>query len=156
MTGQHLTDEQFTDLLSGEYPIEACRHMKTCAQCRSEFDRVQASIEDFNTLGLLWAQKRPSPRIPPPAAFLHGWQSLSMRAAAAVLLAGVLFGAWQEKRMQAPLSATTPHSEAQVADDNRLMMAIDKEIRWQADSPVAVDRLTEGRIHSRVSRKLAN
>ena len=22
MTGQHLTDEQFTELLSGEYPIE--------------------------------------------------------------------------------------------------------------------------------------
>jgi hypothetical protein len=134
--------------------------MKTCAQCQSEFERVQASIEDFNTVGLLWAEKRPSPRISAPAAFLHGWQSLSMRTAAAVLLAGVLFGAYQEKRMQAPVldpvAATTPHSESQVADDNQLMMAIDKEIRWQADSPVAVESLTEGRIHSRVSRKLAN
>jgi hypothetical protein len=161
MTGQHLTDEQFTELLSGEYPFDASRHMKTCAQCRSEFERVQASIEDFGAAGLLWAEKRPSPRISAPSAFLHGWHSLSMRTAAAVLLAGILFGAYQEKKTQAPVAgiftaATPAHSESQVADDNRLMMAIDKEIRWQADSPVAVESLTEGRNQSRVSRKLAN
>jgi hypothetical protein len=41
-----------------------------------------------------------------------------------------------------------------VADDNRLMMDIAKEIRWQANSPVAIDNVAEG--HSRVSHKLAN
>jgi hypothetical protein len=142
MTGQHLTDKQFTELLSGEYPFDASRHMKTCAQCRSEFERVQASIEDFGAAGLLWAEKRPSPRISAPLAFFHGRHSLSMRTAAAVLLAGVLFGAYQQKKTQAPVAgsftvAAPAHSESQVADDNRLLMAIDKEIHWQADSPVA-------------------
>ena len=156
MTGQHLTDEQFTELLSGEYPLDASLHMKMCPQCRSEFERVQASIEDFGSLGLLWAEQRPSPQISAPSVFLRGWHSVSIRTAAAVLLAAILFGVNQEKRMQAPvadpLTAATPaRSESQVAEDNRLMMAIDKEIRWQADSPVA-----EGRLPSRASRKLAN
>jgi ferric-dicitrate binding protein FerR (iron transport regulator) len=161
MTGQHLTDEQFTELLSGEYPPEASRHMRMCAQCRSEFERVQTSIEDFGALGLLWAEQRPSPRISAPSAFLRAWQTQSMRTAAAVLLAALLFAAYQEKRTQPPAvdpitAATAARSESQLADDNRLMMAIDKEIRWQADSPVAAENLAEGRIHSPVSPKSAN
>ena len=47
MTGQHLSDEQFTDLLSGDCPLDASRHMLACAQCQSEFRRVRASMEDF-------------------------------------------------------------------------------------------------------------
>jgi hypothetical protein len=157
MTGQHLTDEQFTELLLGEYCIEASRHMEMCAECRSEFERVQTSIEDFGTLGLLWAQQRPAPRVCTP--WLRGWHAVGTRTAAAVLLAAVLFGTYQEKRMEPPVAdsaatATPACSESEVADDNRLMMAIDNEIRWQADSPVAGRNLAEGR--SRVSRKLAN
>ena len=34
MTGQHLTDEQFTDLLSGDYTADASRHVMACAQCQ--------------------------------------------------------------------------------------------------------------------------
>jgi hypothetical protein len=161
MTGQHLTDEQFTELLSGDCPFQAIQHLKTCAQCHCEFEQVQASIDDFATLGLRWAEQRPAPRISTPSVWVRGWHALSTRTAAAALLAAVLFGAYQQKRMQAPevgpLVATTPdRSESQVADDNRLMMAIDKEIRWQADSPIAVEHLAEGQLHSRLSRKLAN
>jgi ferric-dicitrate binding protein FerR (iron transport regulator) len=160
MTGQHLTDEQFTDLLSGDCPSEAIQHMKMCTQCQSEFERVQSSIEDFGTAGLLWAEQRPAPRIHTQSVLVRGWRAVSSRTAAAALLATVLFGAYQQKRMQAPvedpLAATPAHSESQVADDNQLMMAIDQEIRWQADSPVAVEHLAEGRVHFRVSRRLAN
>ncbi len=157
MTGQHLTDEQFTELLSGEYCVEASRHIEICAQCRSEFERVQTSIEDFGTVGLLWAEQRPAPRVCGP--WLRGWHAIGARTAAAALLAAVLFGAYKEKRMQAPVAdpvaaAAPACSASEVADDNRLMMAIDKEIRWQANSPVAINNLVEG--HSRVSHKLAD
>ena len=64
MTGQHLTDEQFTELLSGDCPADASRHMLACTQCQWEFERVQASIEDFVTLSLEWAEKRASASIP--------------------------------------------------------------------------------------------
>ena len=69
MTGQHLTDEQFTDLLSGDYATDASRHMLACAQCQGEFERVQASIEDFVTLSLEWAERRASTSISAPSAF---------------------------------------------------------------------------------------
>jgi hypothetical protein len=158
MTGQHLTDEQFTDLLAGECPIDAIRHMKTCPRCQGEFDQVQASIEDFSAVGLQWAEHRPTPRISTSSALIRGWNPLSARTAAAGLLAAALFATCQEKRMQAPvMDALNPaRSEAQVADDNRLMLAIDREIRWQADSPVADEDPAGGRLHLRGSRKLAN
>jgi anti-sigma-K factor RskA len=163
MTGQHLTDEQFTDLLSGDCPLDASRHMLACAQCQCEFRRVQASIEDFVTLSLKWAERRASASIPTPSAFVRGWRSASSwAAAAAVLAAAVLFGVHQE-RMLAPeavsvASNQSAQSASEVADDNRLLMAIDKEIRWQTASLISVDDLATSarRPHSRPSRRLTN
>ena len=63
MTGQHLSDEQFTDLLAGECPMDALQHMNTCPQCQRELEQVQASIEDFSAVGLQWAEHGPAPRI---------------------------------------------------------------------------------------------
>ena len=158
MTGQHLTDEQFSDLLAGDCPLDAMRHMKTCPQCQREFEQVQASIEEFGAAGLQWAERRPAPRISASSAMIRGWNPLTARTAAAGLLAAALFATYQEKRMQAPNTDTLlpARSEAQVADDNRLMLAIDKEIRWQADSPVADEDPAGGRLHLRGSHKLAN
>jgi hypothetical protein len=163
MTGQHLTDEEFTELLSGECPLDASRHMQACPQCQSEFDRVQTSIEDFGSFALEWAEQRASASIRPPSAFVYRWQQAGTWAAAAVLAAAVLFGVHQQKGIQAPevtlaTNVHPAHPESEVADDNRLMMAIDREIHWQADSPVAGDSLAESgrRPHSQASRRLAN
>ena len=46
MTGQHLTDEQFTDLLSGDYTADANRHMLACAQCQGEFERIYQELPE--------------------------------------------------------------------------------------------------------------
>jgi hypothetical protein len=163
MTGQHLTDEQFTDLLSGDYTTDASRHMLACARCQVEFDRVQASIEDFVTLSLEWAERRASTSISAPSAFLRGWQSAnSWAVAAAVLAAAILFGV-HEGRLLVPdvisvASSQPAESASEVADDNRLLMAIDKEIRWQTESPISIDDLTAsaGRPHAQSSRRLRN
>jgi hypothetical protein len=163
MTGQHLTDEQFTDLLSGDYTADASRHMSACAQCQGEFERVQASIEDFVTRSLEWAERRASTSISAPSAFVRGWQSASSwAAAAAVLAAAILFGVHQGGLLSPDvISVAGSHpgeSASEVADDNRLLMAIDKEIRWQPESPISIDDLTasEGRPHARPSRGSRN
>ncbi len=46
-------------------------------------------------------------------------------------------------------------SASEVADDDRLMIAIDKEIRWQTESPISVDDLaTSAKTpHSQLSRR---
>jgi hypothetical protein len=163
MTGRHLTDEQFTELLAGDYPFDASRHLHECAQCRWEFNQVQASIADFGSFAIEWAEQRASVSIPAPSAFARAWQPRSAWAAAAVLAAAVLFGLHQEKRIQPPGAITVAnihpaHSEQEVAEDNQLMMAIDKEIHWQAESPVAGDSLVESgrRPHSQAPGRLAN
>jgi hypothetical protein len=163
MTGQHLTDEQFTDLLAGDYTTDASRHMLSCAQCQVEFERVQASIEDFVTLSLEWAEPRASTSISAPSAFLRGWQSASSWAvAAAVLAAAILFGVHQGRLLSPNVISVASNqpaeSASEVADDNRLLMAIDKETRWQTESPISIEDLTApvGRPHTQPSRRLRN
>jgi hypothetical protein len=163
MTGQHLTDEQFTDLLSGDYTTDASRHMLACAQCQVEFERVQSSIEDFVTVSLEWAERRASTSISAPSAFLRGWQSAnSWAVAAAVLAAAILFGVHQGRLLSPDVisvaSSQPAESASEVADDNRLLMAIDKEIRWQTESPISIDDLTAsaGRPQVQPSRRLRN
>jgi hypothetical protein len=161
MTGQHLTDEQFTGLLSGDYTADARGHMLACAQCQDEFERVQASIEDFVTLSLEWAEPRASTS--GPSAFARGWHSASSwAAAAAVLAAAILFGVHQGGLLSPDVNSVAGRQSvepaSEVADDNRLLMAIDKEIRWQTESPISIDDLTasEGRTHAQPSHRLRN
>jgi hypothetical protein len=164
MTGQHLTDEQFTELLSGDCRMDASRHMMACAQCQHEFERVQASIEDFVTVSLEWAERRASTSIAAPSAFVRGWQSASSWAAAAAVLAAViLFGVHREGMLTPDVISVAisqpAESASEVADDNRLLVAIDKEIRWQTESPISIDDLTTTsarRLHSQPSRRLTN
>jgi hypothetical protein len=153
MTGHHTTDEQFAGLLSGDCAIDTSDHMLGCAQCRQEFKTVQASLEDFASLSLEWAEQRASTSISTPSVLIRGWQSASAwtAAAAAVLTAAVLFSGQYQRRAQAPEATSVAASQAadsdsEVADDNRLMVAIDEEIRWPTQTLISVhDLATPGR-----------
>jgi hypothetical protein len=147
MTGHHLTDEQFAGVLCGE--CDHSDHLLGCPQCRQELRNVQASLEDFASLSLEWAEQRASTSISTRSVLLRSWQSASAwtAAAAAVLTAAVLF-AGQHQRTPQTISLA-PHaavSESEVADDNRLMMAIDNEMRWQPQTLISANELaTPGR-----------
>jgi hypothetical protein len=143
MTGHHLTDEQFAGLLAGG--CDTSRHLLECAQCRQELRTVQASLEDFASLSLEWAEERASESISARSVLLRSWQSASARtaAAAAILTAAVLFAGQYQKRPQAVSVAATQAavSDSEVADDNRLMMAIDQEMRWQPQALISANEL---------------
>ena len=143
MTGHHLTEEQFAGLLSGGCDTNG--HLLECAQCRHELRTVQASLEDFASLSLEWAEERASKSISTRSVLLRGWQSASAwtAAAAAVLTAAVLFAGQHQRNPQAfsVVATQAADSDSEVADDNRLMMAIDKEMRWQPQTIISVDEL---------------
>jgi len=146
MTGHHLTDEQFARLLAGD--CDTSDHLLGCAQCRQELSTVQASLEDFGSLSLEWAAQRASTSISARSVLLRGWQSASAWtvAAAAVLTAAILFTGQYQRRTQTPQATSVAvsraaDSDSEVADDNRLMMAIDKEIRGQTQTLISVDEL---------------
>lgn len=166
MTG-HLSDEQFSELLCGECPsdtsLDASRHLLACTQCQSEFTRVRSSLEDFASLGLAWAEQRASASISTPSALVRNWQSASTGAAAAVVLAAaVLFAVHQENKVQAPEISVAGNQQrdfaSEVAADDRLMIAIDKEIRWQTESAVSIEGFVAPArtTHSRSSHRLTN
>jgi hypothetical protein len=147
MTGHHLTDEQFAGLLSGD--CDPDDHLLECPQCRQELRKVQASLEDFASLSLQWAEERATTSISTRSVLLSGWQSASAwtAAAAAVLTAAALFAGQFQPGTKTPRAssvagAQAADSDSEVADDNRLMMAIDKEMRWQPQTLISVDELT--------------
>jgi hypothetical protein len=143
MTDHHLTDEQFAGVLCGD--CDHSDHLLECAQCRRELRAVQASLADFASLSLEWAEQRASASISTRSVLLRSWQSASAltAAAAAVLTAAVLFAGQHQRTPQAlsiaPIQAAV--SDSEVADDNRLMMAIDNEMRWQPQTLLSTNEL---------------
>jgi hypothetical protein len=162
MTG-HLSDEQFSELLYGDSPLDASRHLLVCSQCQSEFKRVRSSLDDFASMGLAWAEKRASTSIPIPSLLVRNWYSMSTGAAAAVVLAAaIVFGVHQEKPVDTPQTSVAAEQQtdfaSEVAADDRLMIAIDKEIRWQTESAVSIEHLAAPAraTHSHSSHRLTN
>jgi anti-sigma factor RsiW len=144
MTNPHLTEEQFTEALAGDCDFEVSRHLQMCPQCQCETKRVQAAISDFTAAGLEWAEQQAPASIPVRSRFVPRWQAVSSWTAAALVATALLFGVHQGRPSQmaagnAIPTPERPESSADVADDNRLLAAIDTEIRWQAQSPVSIE-----------------
>jgi hypothetical protein len=93
--------------------------------------------------------------ITPSSQLFLQCRSLGTWAAAALLAAAVLFEVHQGWIVPTQpvnnVATQAGESTADVADDNRLMMAIDQEIRWRAESPLSMATPEK---HSR--RRLAN
>jgi hypothetical protein len=157
MTGQHLTNQEFGDLLIGDCSLEVRRHVDACPQCEEEFKRVQSAIDGFGAAGLEWAEQRAPMSISPSSQLLFQCRSLGTWAAAVLLAAAVLFEVHQgwivPTHVANNVASQSVEPTANVADDNRLMMAIDQEIRWQAESPLSIAAPEK---RSRPPRRLAN
>ena len=71
----HLTDEQFADLLLGANPAAVQAHLKACSACAEEADRVAGAIGSFEQQQTrLWAERRAatSPMLTPaPGSRIH-------------------------------------------------------------------------------------
>jgi hypothetical protein len=150
MTSMHLTDEQFTGLLTGDCAeTRLYTHLESCPDCRAEFDRVQPAIESFNEVGLLWAEARAPRRVPVPSIWTLRFQGVSRwsMAAAAMLILGTAIGVHQERRapmpVQTDLATTSAPSTTVLAEDNRLMVSIDQELSSDVRPQVPVTELQE-------------
>ena len=146
---QHLTDAEFADLLAGCTPGRAAEtHLNACEHCRGELETVSGSLGSFRLAGTLWAEAEAPKRVPLPArlALRRGLQpSPSMALAATVTAAVLLFGLGAPPRPVQPSAAVRPAlaapSNAELAEDNRLMTSIDQELSYQASSKMAADAL---------------
>jgi hypothetical protein len=163
----HLTDEQFACVLSGELQTRELPHLATCVPCRLELDTVGLAIGDFNRLSLEDAQARAALRVRPPArGRLLAWRiapTLQTAAAAACISVALLFGL----HAHGPATPSSERPSAQgagqsaaaaIAEDNRLMQAIDSALSRSEDASVPLSALavSEKKTHHSATTELAD
>lgn len=165
---EHLTDEQFTELLIGARVASVQAHLKVCAQCREEAERVSGAIGDFAEQSLLWAERRVEERParemerkPTWAWLLHPqvWVAGAMATALAVGIGMTLHRDHTQPAQQAAATAQSDAAKTQAANaqpivakvqaeakvgsatlkaDNALLTAIDGELRADETTPASL------------------
>jgi len=148
MNFQHLTDEQFANLLAGDHSDLRVRvHVEGCAACQRELASLGAAIGDLNYASLRWAEKRAA-SIETPSPWVLGWNAMPAWGAtlAGVLMFGVALGAHMQLNQQNAVVVQQAHtisapSDDELAQDNSLMLSIDNELREQIGPQVPVSDL---------------
>jgi predicted anti-sigma-YlaC factor YlaD len=153
-TSAHLTDDQFTECVIGAPNAESEAHLLTCADCRQELNRFNASVGDFSRATLAWSEAQPAVSLRAASLsqsrhpmFVHARWAL---AAVFLLIVGVPV-VWHGNHSTtvpadtAAVSAAAPDdSDAQIAQDNQLMQSVNVAI-GRAPSPFQEYGLQESR-----------
>ena len=167
MKVQHLTDEQFTDLLSGSSRDSAAQaHLAECEPCRLELAGVKSAVESFDGASLAWASRQAPHLIltPSPWAVRSHAMPRWSAACAALVVMGVAFGLHGTREgttspnQTAAASTNTAPSSTALAEDNRLLLSIDQELTWPVRPQIPAAELQIGPNASRrgVPRRLAD
>jgi anti-sigma factor RsiW len=146
LTSQHLTDDQFAQCLTGEFPDhETQAHLAACDACSAELNLFRASVDEFSDLALGWSKAQPmlAPRGQDLLAARGsghwpghlGWAL----AAACVLAVGVPLTIHQHQA--APLA--DDDTPAQIAQDNNLMQSVNVALATTDPSPFSEYRLAD-------------
>jgi hypothetical protein len=146
----HLNDDQFTECLTGGEPgFEAATHLAHCEACREELARFGASVGSFNAAAMAWSEVQPSVSLQGSTedGGCHvSWTNGAYAAATSWALAACLMLAAGVSIVQhrgrhdgpANVASVVPpqeDSEAQIAEDNKLLMDVDLALHDRSRSP---------------------
>ncbi len=145
----HLSEEALDDVLIGLGSPESDAHLAACAECRAQVQAFRGDMQLFNAASLAWSKSR-WPKVQPsiPAAARTHVAFASWSAIAAVLVAVMAVGIWHHRPVpalnHAATSQTSPvDSEAQIAQDNQLLQAINAAISPDETSPIDEYKISE-------------
>jgi hypothetical protein len=154
----HLTDDQIDDLLIGDAAAATSAHLASCSDCAARLAAAYEPLASFNAASLAWGERRsatlPLQLQPKPTGLFAGGRlrvAIGTAAAAAVALVLALpllhHGSTKVTEYQAvsqpaptqtvvPAPGTKPATaptqsqtpEDQIARDNQLLEAIDREL----------------------------
>ena len=153
-TTVHLTEEEFDDVLIGLGSAESEAHAAACSECRSKLDAFRADMALFNRVSMAWSENRPgipAARVARPAAHPGGPRvrfGFVSWAAVAALLVVTAVAVWRHAPAPPPhqiqaVESQPVDSEAQIAQDNELLQAVNAAISADEDSPVGEYKLLE-------------
>jgi anti-sigma factor RsiW len=135
----HLSEESLDDVLIGLGSPESHAHLAACAECRVQVEAFRGDMELFNDASRAWSESRPplprisAPRRTHPRLAFGSW---------AVVCAALVFMAVAIWHRPAPLpnhAIVQPQpadSEAQIAQDNQLLEAVNAAISPDEESPI--------------------
>lgn len=163
----HLTDDQFTDCAIGLEPeATVAKHLAQCEQCRNELTAFGSSVDSFNQATQSWSEAQPalslpaggrepqSPWVPRPFFATASWA-----LAACLLVAAAISSAIHrhQANVSPQIAAESPQdSPAQIEQDNKLLMAIEREIHVDDRSPVQQYGIRTSIRRSRARGELTN
>lgn len=132
----HLSDEALNDVFIGMGSSESEVHLASCALCRERVERFQLGLDTFSKTTLAWSESR-SDRMEPvrvrrPVLGIHLYTPMRW-ALAAVLLLAIALPVWRSggRFWSNQSTAHVPaqeDSDAQIAQDNELLKAVDGAI----------------------------
>jgi anti-sigma factor RsiW len=137
----HLSEEALDDLLIGLGTPQSHSHLAACPECRAKVDVFRADMRLFNAASINWSEARPPlPRrnLSHPARMRFAFASWAAVAAALFIMA---FAVWHHRTVSAPDQAQIMRpqpadSEAQIAQDNQLLEAVNVAISPEEVSPI--------------------
>jgi hypothetical protein len=151
----HLTEDQLDDALIGDLGREYAAHLDSCAECQMRLAEAGAPIAQFNAVALAWSERRSATLPVPVQSASSAWlpRAIWGATAAAVLAVGISVPSIRhglgignaEVRQEIPagtLFASTGSvdnpvaaRDEQIANDNRMLEGIDRELGASALSP---------------------
>jgi hypothetical protein len=172
-TTMHLTDDQLDDILIGDPSAEAEVHLAACDACTARLAQLEAPIASFKAVSLAWSERRSStlPAHPQPKPRRLGLGLAWGSAAVAILVAAAFPILHREQQRPATsTTATAPQApatvqmaanilpepppaaapsarEQEIAADNRMLAAIDRELSAPIATPATLG-LAHQRAHT--------
>jgi predicted anti-sigma-YlaC factor YlaD len=139
MTRGHLTDEQFTACVIEGAPPAACReHLAQCEACRREVGTFVEATGDFSAAALAWSEAQPATSLRGVAGSRTRGHAPLGWAVAAGLAVAVSVPLWNHEHRSPVSSAAAAAAEvpeAEIAQDNRLLEAVDLALAAPEPSP---------------------
>lgn len=158
----HLSEEALDDVLIGLGSPESEIHLARCPECRAKVGALRSDIGLFNAASIAWSQGQRSGMPPTASQGTRIHVAFLAWAALALLVAVAVAGVWRSISF-APsrnnvVQSQPADSEAQIAQDNQLLQAVDAAISPDELSPVIEYDLAQsphphGKAHLRMTRK---
>jgi hypothetical protein len=148
----HLSDEAFDDVLIGMGSPESEAHLAACEDCWRRVNSFRSDVELFNSASMAWAASQPVLLTPTGRKTVHRTRLAFVSwAATAAILAGTAVAVWHHHGPAVPQSQTAAtlsqpaDTEAQIAQDNQLLQAVNAAISPDEESPIDEYKLFQRR-----------
>ncbi|MDR3745264.1 MAG: hypothetical protein P4K80_03940 [Acidobacteriaceae bacterium] len=156
----HLSQEALNDLLIGLGSSASQAHLEQCASCREQVESFRCGMDAFNSASLAWSEAGAGKSLPRRSQARHAFFAplAWTLATATLLLIGIPTWRHEHRAPQslvaaqrvAPQSESSGVSDAEIAEDNDLLRAVDAALRTDQPSPLRNQRPRESHTHRKV------